>query len=34
MIVITTPAGNMGKQVLEDLLKSGENVRVIGRDAP
>jgi len=32
MIVITTPTGNIGKQVLADLLKSGESVRVIVRD--
>jgi uncharacterized protein YbjT (DUF2867 family) len=32
MIVITTPTGNIGKQVLTDLLKSGESVRVIVRD--
>ncbi len=33
MIVVTTPTGNIGKQVLADLLKSGERVRVIVRDA-
>jgi uncharacterized protein YbjT (DUF2867 family) len=33
MIVITTPTGNIGKQVLADVLKSSESVRVIVRDA-
>ncbi len=33
MIVVTTPTGNIGKQVLADLLQSGEAVRVIVRDA-
>lgn len=32
MIVITTPAGNIGRQVLEDLLDSGEQLRLIARD--
>ncbi len=33
MIVVTAPTGNIGKQVLADLLKSDEAVRVIVRDA-
>ncbi len=33
MIVVTTPTGSIGKQVLADLLKSSEPVRVIVRDA-
>ena len=32
MIVITTPTGAIGHQVLENILKSGEKVRVIVRD--
>ncbi len=32
MIVITTPAGLIGHQVLENLLDSGETLRVIDRD--
>jgi uncharacterized protein YbjT (DUF2867 family) len=32
MIVITTPAGQIGSQVLGDLLNSGEQLRVIVRD--
>jgi uncharacterized protein YbjT (DUF2867 family) len=32
MIVITTPAGNIGRQVLENLLDSGEPLRVVARD--
>ena len=32
MIVITTPAGNIGRQVLENLLDSGEQLRVVARD--
>ncbi len=32
MIVITAPTGNIGHQVLEDVLDSGEAVRVIVRD--
>jgi uncharacterized protein YbjT (DUF2867 family) len=32
MIVITTPAGTIGQQVLEKLLDSGESIRVIARD--
>ena len=32
MIVITTPAGNIGRQVLEDLLDSGEHLRLVARD--
>jgi uncharacterized protein YbjT (DUF2867 family) len=32
MIVITTPTGAIGHQVLERLLESGEPVRVIARD--
>ncbi len=33
MIVITGPTGTIGKQVLENVLKSGEPVRVIARDS-
>jgi uncharacterized protein YbjT (DUF2867 family) len=32
MIVITTPAGLIGHQVLDNLLDSGEELRVIARD--
>jgi len=32
MIVITTPSGLIGHQVLENLLDSGEALRVISRD--
>ena len=32
MIVITTPAGQIGRQVLDNLLDSGEPLRVIARD--
>src|SRR4029077_13351242 len=32
MIVITTPAGQIGSQVLRNLLDSGEELRVIVRD--
>src|SRR5580693_5790900 len=32
MIVITTPAGNIGRQVLENLLDSGEQLRLVARD--
>ena len=33
MIVVTTPTGTIGRQVLETILDSGEPVRVIARDA-
>jgi uncharacterized protein YbjT (DUF2867 family) len=33
MIVITSPTGLIGRQVLEHVLQSGERVRVIARDA-
>jgi uncharacterized protein YbjT (DUF2867 family) len=32
MIVVTTPTGNIGRQVLENLLDSDEPLRVIARD--
>jgi uncharacterized protein YbjT (DUF2867 family) len=32
MIVITTPSGQIGRQVLGNLLDSGEQLRVIARD--
>ena len=32
MIVITTPAGQIGSQVLRNLLNSGEELRVVVRD--
>jgi uncharacterized protein YbjT (DUF2867 family) len=32
MIIITAPTGNIGHQVLEHLLGSGEPIRVIARD--
>jgi uncharacterized protein YbjT (DUF2867 family) len=32
MIVITTPAGTIGRQVLENLLDSGEHLRLVARD--
>ena len=34
MIVITTPTGNIGRQVLEDLLDSGEQLRLVARTCP
>ncbi|WP_299538214.1 NAD(P)H-binding protein [uncultured Streptomyces sp.] len=33
MIVITTPTGDIGRQVLDRVLSSGEPVRVIARDS-
>jgi uncharacterized protein YbjT (DUF2867 family) len=32
MIVITTPSGLIGHQVLDNLLDSGEELRAIARD--
>ena len=32
MIVITAPTGAIGRQVLENVLDSGEPIRVIARD--
>jgi len=32
MIVVTSPTGTIGKQVLENVVKSGETTRVIARD--
>lgn len=32
MIVITTPTGQIGKQILDKILDSGESIRVIVRD--
>jgi len=32
MIVVTTPTGNIGSQVLKDLLSENEPIRVIARD--
>jgi uncharacterized protein YbjT (DUF2867 family) len=32
LIVVTTPTGNIGSQVLENVLRSGASVRVIARD--
>jgi uncharacterized protein YbjT (DUF2867 family) len=32
MIVVTTPAGNIGRQVLENLVDSGEQLRLVARD--
>lgn len=32
MVVITTPTGTIGRQVLENVLRSGEPIRVIVRD--
>jgi uncharacterized protein YbjT (DUF2867 family) len=32
MIVITTPTGTIGHQVLENLLASGEHLRLVARD--
>src|SRR2546423_6750776 len=32
MLVITTPTGQIGRQVLGNLLDSGEQLRVIARD--
>jgi len=33
MIIITTPTGGIGRQVIDYLLDSGESLRVIARDA-
>jgi uncharacterized protein YbjT (DUF2867 family) len=33
MIVVTTPTGNIGQQVLENILDSGQPYRVIARDS-
>lgn len=33
MIVVTAPTGDIGHQVLENLLDGGEPIRVIARDA-
>lgn len=33
MIVVTTPTGNIGQQILCGILDSGEPVRLIVRDA-
>ena len=33
MIVITAPTGTIGHQVLENVLDSGEPIRVIARDS-
>ena len=32
MIVVTTPTGNIGRQVLEHVLRNSEPIRVIARD--
>lgn len=32
MIVVTTPTGAIGRQVLDNILDSGERIRVIARD--
>lgn len=32
MIVVTTPTGNIGRQLIENLLAAGQAVRVIARD--
>lgn len=32
MIVVTAPAGNIGHQVLENILRSAEPIRVIARE--
>ena len=32
MIVVTTPTGQIGKQVLENVMAGNEPVRVIARD--
>jgi uncharacterized protein YbjT (DUF2867 family) len=32
MIVVTTPTGRIGHQVLANLLDSGEPIRVVARD--
>ncbi|MBX5463886.1 MAG: NAD(P)H-binding protein, partial [Steroidobacteraceae bacterium] len=32
LIVVTTPRGNIGRQVLERLLQSGSRIRVVDRD--
>ena len=34
MIVVTNPTGTVGHQVLENVLDSGEPIRVIARDPP
>lgn len=33
MIVVTAPTGNIGRQILSDLLEAGASVRVVVRDA-
>lgn len=33
MIVLTTPTGNIGRQLLQTIMGSGEPIRVIARDA-
>jgi uncharacterized protein YbjT (DUF2867 family) len=33
MIVVTTPTGNIGRQLLENIIGGGEPIRVIARDA-
>ena len=32
MIVITSPTGQIGRQVVDNLLESSEELRVIARD--
>ncbi len=32
MIVITTPTGQIGRQILNNILDSGKSIRVIARD--
>src|SRR6266550_2965704 len=32
MIVVTTPTGSIGRQVLENILDGGQPIRVIARD--
>src|SRR5467141_2968272 len=32
MIVVTTPTGSIGRQVLENILDGGQSIRVIARD--
>jgi uncharacterized protein YbjT (DUF2867 family) len=32
MIVITTPTGQIGRQILNKILDSGKSIRVIARD--
>ncbi len=34
MLVITTPTGQIGRQILDKVMDSAEPIRVIARDPP